>query len=123
MAKGTASLDTLLTDAGGGATRRWFPGVAGAKFTARLATRPWKVARRGAGYWAELAKIAVGYSEVAPSKKDRRFKDDAWRGNPAFRRLAQAYLAWGSAVDELPKGPTGKILKREIEVPEEAKTG
>jgi long-chain acyl-CoA synthetase len=26
-------------------------------------------------------------------------------------------------VDELPKGPTGKILKREIEVPEEAKTG
>ena len=24
--------------------------------------------------------------------------------------------------DELPKGPTGKILKREIEVPEEAKT-
>jgi long-chain acyl-CoA synthetase len=26
-------------------------------------------------------------------------------------------------VDELPKGPTGKILKREIEAPEEAKTG
>ena len=26
-------------------------------------------------------------------------------------------------VDELPKGSTGKILKREIEVPEEAKTG
>jgi long-chain acyl-CoA synthetase len=26
-------------------------------------------------------------------------------------------------VDELPKGPTGKILKREIEVPEEAKAG
>jgi long-chain acyl-CoA synthetase len=26
-------------------------------------------------------------------------------------------------VDELPKGPTGKILKREIEVPSEAKTG
>jgi len=26
-------------------------------------------------------------------------------------------------VDELPKGPTGKILKREIEVPEEVKAG
>ena len=25
-------------------------------------------------------------------------------------------------VDELPKGPTGKILKREVEIPEEAKT-
>jgi long-chain acyl-CoA synthetase len=26
-------------------------------------------------------------------------------------------------VDELPKGPTGKILKREIEAPAEVKTG
>jgi hypothetical protein len=26
-------------------------------------------------------------------------------------------------VDELPKGPTGKILKREIEVPEAIKVG
>jgi long-chain acyl-CoA synthetase len=26
-------------------------------------------------------------------------------------------------VDELPKGPTGKILKREIEVPEQVKAG
>jgi polyhydroxyalkanoate synthase subunit PhaC len=101
MAGGNASLDALLTDAGGGATRRWFPGVAGAKLVARLATRPWKVARRGAGYGGELAKIAIGQSDVAPSKKDRRFKDEAWRGNPAFRRLAQVYLAAGRTVDEL----------------------
>jgi acyl-coenzyme A synthetase/AMP-(fatty) acid ligase len=26
-------------------------------------------------------------------------------------------------VDELPKGPTGKILKREIEIPETVKAG
>jgi long-chain acyl-CoA synthetase len=26
-------------------------------------------------------------------------------------------------VDELPKGPTGKILKREIEIPEAVKAG
>jgi polyhydroxyalkanoate synthase len=101
MAEGSASLDALLSDAGGGATRRWFPGVAGAKLAARLATRPWKVVRRGAGYCGELAKIAVGQSDVAPSTKDRRFKDDAWRGNPAFRRLAQVYLAAGRTVDEL----------------------
>jgi polyhydroxyalkanoate synthase len=101
MAEGAASLDTLLSDAGGGATRRWFPGMAGAKFAARLATRPWKVARRGAGYGGELAKIAVGQSDIAPSKKDRRFADEAWRGNPAFRRLAQAYLAAGKTLDEL----------------------
>jgi polyhydroxyalkanoate synthase len=101
MAERTASLDTLLSDAGGGATRRWFPGVAGAKLAARLATRPWKVVRRGAGYGGELAKIAVGQSDVAPSKRDRRFSDDAWRGNLAFRRLAQVYLAAGKTVDEL----------------------
>jgi polyhydroxyalkanoate synthase len=101
MAEGTASLDTLLADAGRGPVRRWFPGVAAAKLAARLAARPWTVARRGAGYGGELAKIAVGQSDVAPSKKDRRFKDDAWRGNPAFRRLAQAYLAWGRTVDDL----------------------
>jgi polyhydroxyalkanoate synthase len=101
MAEGGASLDTLLADAGGGATRRWFPGVAGAKLVAKLATRPWKVARRGVGYGGELAKIAVGQSDVAPSKKDRRFADEAWRGNPAFRRLAQVYLAAGKTVDDL----------------------
>ena len=101
MADSTASLDLILTEAGGGTSRRWFPGVAGAKFAARLATRPWKVARRGVGYGGELAKIAVGQSDVAPSKKDRRFKDEAWRGNPAFRRLAQVYLAAGRTVDEL----------------------
>ena len=75
--------------------------MAGAKLAARLATRPWKVARRGVGYSGELAKIDVGQSDVAPSKKDRRFRDDAWRGNPAFRRLAQVYLASGKTVDEL----------------------
>ncbi|MEO8690060.1 MAG: alpha/beta fold hydrolase [Solirubrobacteraceae bacterium] len=101
MAEGNVSLDSLLSDAGGGATRRWFPGVAGAKLAAKLATRPWKVARRGLGYSGELAKIAIGQSDVAPSKKDRRFKDEAWRGNPAFRRLAQVYLAAGKTVDEL----------------------
>ncbi len=96
-----AGLDTLLSDAVTGGPRRWFPGVAGAKLTAKLATRPWKVARRGAGYWGELAKITVGQSDLAPAKKDRRFADDAWRGNPGFRRLAQSYLAVGQAVDKL----------------------
>ena len=32
---------------------------------------------------------------------DRRFADPAWTGNPAFRRLAQAYLATGEAIDRL----------------------
>jgi len=95
------ALDVLLTDAAVGPVRRWFPGRAGLNVAARLATRPDRVVRRGAGLAAELAKVAIGRSEVAPPKGDRRFKDPAWEGNPAFRRLAQAYLAAGGTVDRL----------------------
>jgi polyhydroxyalkanoate synthase subunit PhaC len=95
------ALDAMLTDAVMGTSRRWIPGLAGAKAAAKLATRPQKVARRGAGLAAELARIAVGRSDVAPGKSDRRFKDPAWFGNPAFKRLGQSYLATGEAIDQV----------------------
>ena len=57
--------------------------------------------RRALGLTAELAKVAAGRSEVEPPKGDRRFKDPAWEGNPAFRRLAQAYLATARTADDL----------------------
>jgi class II poly(R)-hydroxyalkanoic acid synthase len=95
------ALDAMLTDAVMGTSRRWVPGLAGVKAAAKLATRPRKVARRGAGLAAELAKIAVGRSEVEPPKGDRRFKDPAWAGNPAFKRLGQSYLATGEAIDQV----------------------
>jgi polyhydroxyalkanoate synthase len=95
------ALDVLLTEATMGPVRRWAPGRAGVEVAARLALRPDKVVRRGAGLAAELAKVAVGRSEVAPPKGDRRFKDPAWAENPAFRRLAQTYLAAGATVDGL----------------------
>jgi polyhydroxyalkanoate synthase len=100
-AEGATSLDTLLTDAALGPVRRMVPGRAGIKLAGKLALRPDKVARRGAGLAAELAKIGVGRSELAPPPKDRRFKDEAWAQNPAFRRLVQAYLATGRTVDSL----------------------
>jgi polyhydroxyalkanoate synthase subunit PhaC len=78
---------------------RVLPGVAGLKLAGRLATKPTKVARRGAGLAAELGKVAAGRSELEPEKGDRRFKDKAWQHNPAFRRILQAYLAAGKAVD------------------------
>jgi len=81
--------------------RRWVPGRAGVKLAAKLAVRPDKVARRGVGLSAELAKIAVGRSQLEPSKRDRRFKDEAWAQNPAFKRLLQTYLATGRTVDQL----------------------
>ncbi len=89
----------MLTDAVMGPSRRWVPGLAGVKAVARLATRPRTVARRGGGLAAELARIAVGRSEVAPDKSDRRFKDPAWSGNPAYKRLGQSYLATAETID------------------------
>jgi polyhydroxyalkanoate synthase subunit PhaC len=99
--EGSGALDVLLTDAAMGPVQRWLPGRAGVEVAARLAVRPGKVARRGAGLAAELTKVALGRSEVMPEKGDRRFKDPAWLGNPAFRRIAQSYLAAGAAADGL----------------------
>jgi len=94
-------MDMLLTDNGVSGLRRWVPGPSGLKAAARLAARPDRVVRRYAGFAAETAKIAAGRSEVAPPKGDRRFKDAAWEQNPAFRRLGQFYLLWGSSLDGL----------------------
>ena len=53
------------------------------------------------GLRGELAKIAIGQSDVAPSKKDRRFKDDAWRGNPAVPAARAGLPGAGKTVDDL----------------------
>ncbi|MEA2478568.1 MAG: poly[(R)-3-hydroxyalkanoate] polymerase subunit PhaC [Thermoleophilaceae bacterium] len=98
---GAGGLDAMLTDATEGGIRRWLPGRSAAKAAVKLATRPDKVARHAAGLYAELAKIAIGRSDVEPAKGDRRFKDTAWTTNPAFKRLGQAYLATGRTVDSL----------------------
>jgi polyhydroxyalkanoate synthase subunit PhaC len=96
-----AGLDTMLTDAARGPLRRLVPGRAGLKLAAKLTLHPDTVVSHGAKLAGELAKVTVGRSELAPAKSDRRFKDEAWSSNPAFRRLLQGYLAAGQAVDGL----------------------
>ncbi|HEY7008325.1 MAG TPA: alpha/beta fold hydrolase [Jatrophihabitantaceae bacterium] len=96
-----AALDMLLTEAALGPTRRFFPGRSSLRFAGALARRPQRVASRVGGLAAELGRITVGTSEVAPSKRDRRFADPAWAGNPLLRRSMQAYLATGTAVEGL----------------------
>ena len=91
----------MLTDATRGSLRRLVPGRAGLKLAAKLTLRPDTVVTRGAKLAGELAKVTIGRSELEPAKGDRRFKDEAWSGNPAFRRLLQSYLAAGKAVDGL----------------------
>jgi polyhydroxyalkanoate synthase len=96
-----AGLDSLLTEAARGPLRGWMPGVAGVKFAAKIAVRPDVALRRSAELGTELTKIAIGRSDIEPSKRDRRFKDPAWRGNPALRRLMQSYMAVGRLSEKL----------------------
>ncbi len=96
-----APLDSLLVDAVFGPLRRFNPGMSVVRMAARLATRPRTVARRAAGTAGELAKVAVGYSSVAPAPKDRRFAEQAWTDNPWLRRVLQSYLVTGQATKDL----------------------
>jgi polyhydroxyalkanoate synthase len=98
---GTGNLDALLTDASGSSLRQFVPGKAGVVFAAKLAARPVTVTRRSLGLTRELARVLAGRSQITPNKKDRRFQDPAWSGNPLLRRLVQAYLAAGGTVEQL----------------------
>ncbi|MDF3312162.1 alpha/beta fold hydrolase [Rhodococcus sp. T2V] len=59
------------------------------------------LAHAGAGLGKELAKIALGKSEVRPAKGDRRFGDPAWSSNPSYRRIMQFYLASTGVLDRI----------------------
>jgi polyhydroxyalkanoate synthase len=94
-------LDVMLTDAALGPVRRLIPGVAGIKFASRLASRPFSTTKVTVRTATEMGRIAVGRSKVEIPKRDRRFADPAWNGNPLLRRLCQAYLVSGNALEDL----------------------
>jgi polyhydroxyalkanoate synthase len=94
-----APLDLLLSDAATGMLRLVNPGGSGLRLAAALAGRPRLVARRGTALGGELARIAAGRSQVQPSRRDRRFADPGWAGNPLLRRAMQAYLAAAQAAE------------------------
>ena len=96
-----APLDLLLTQAAIGPARRFLPGRAALRFADALVRRPERLVTRIGGLAGELARVAVGTSEVAPSTRDRRFADPAWAQNPILRRLVQAYLTVGTTVEGL----------------------
>jgi len=70
-------------------------GIAGALLQGR------SVAQAGIGFGKELVRIAMGRSEVSPTRSDWRFKDPTWATNPVYKRLAQGYLAACAAVDRV----------------------
>ena len=69
-------------------------GLAGAMVQVGTRTATNGLPRRAAGLGVELAKVAVGRSSITPDPKDWRFENRAWKENPLFHRLGQAYLAW-----------------------------
>ncbi|TVZ00245.1 alpha/beta fold hydrolase [Trebonia kvetii] len=97
VADGAAALDMLLIEAALGSGRRFFPGRSAVRLARALAARPGVVATRAQSLAGELARIAGGTSGVTATAKDRRFADRAWTGNPALRRVMQAYLATSEA--------------------------
>ncbi len=59
------------------------------------------VTREAVRLGGELARVAVGRSELAPAKGDRRFSDPAWSGNPLFNRIQRGYLAAAGALTKV----------------------
>lgn len=78
------------------------PGRAMADFTAQLWQNPASVLQAGQAaaaewmeFWTAAARRAAGQEVapvIAPERGDRRFMDPAWRDEPVFDYLKQAYL-------------------------------
>ena len=81
--------------------RRFGPDSATTRWALKLASNPGVVIRRVTQLTADLAAIAAGNSEIEPPRRDRRFADTAWKGNPMLRRTVQTYLALGKTAEGL----------------------
>src|SRR3954451_97579 len=93
-AEAVMGLDMVLVDGARGPLRRLVPPARTTlRFARSLAGKPDVVARRSGELAKELGRVVAGRSEVAPHKKDKRFTDPAWSGNPLLRRVMQAHIA------------------------------
>jgi polyhydroxyalkanoate synthase subunit PhaC len=101
LADQAAPLDALLVDAALGPIRRFAPDASTARFAVALARHPRTTGRRLGSLVTEIARIGAGTSTVTPTRRDRRFADDAWTDNPLLRRLVQSYLAAGQTAEQL----------------------
>jgi polyhydroxyalkanoate synthase len=101
-AEAATGLDMILVDAGRGPLRRLVPPAGTAlRLASALARKPGAVAGRSGELVRELGRIAAGRSELAPGRKDKRWADPAWTGNPLLRRAMQTHLAAARTAWEL----------------------
>jgi polyhydroxyalkanoate synthase len=103
QAAARSALDVMLTDAAldEGGVGRFIKPTAAAKVAVKLARRPGRLAGRVRELGGEVGRAALGRSQLAPAKGDRRFADPAWQGNWLLRRVLQAYLATAETVERL----------------------
>src|SRR3954447_15944698 len=95
-------LDMLLVEGARSPLRRFLPPMrTTVNFARSLAAKPDVVGRHARDLAGELGRIGVGRSQVEPNKKDRRFTDPAWSGNPLLRRVMQAHLATAQTAEKL----------------------
>jgi polyhydroxyalkanoate synthase subunit PhaC len=93
-ADAVTGLDMVLVDGARGPLRRLVPPARTTlRFVKSLAGKPDVLARHSGDFVKELGRVVAGRSEVAPHKKDKRFADPAWNGNPLLRRAMQAHIA------------------------------
>jgi polyhydroxyalkanoate synthase len=97
----SAPLDMLLTAAAFGPARWITPRADALRLTAAMATHPRLIAGRGWQLLSELSRVTLGTSTLRPSRRDRRFADPGWTGNPWLRRSVQAYLAAAQTAESL----------------------
>src|SRR4051794_36991577 len=71
-----------------GVIRRSFAAREAATLGTHLARRPQAVAAPLARLGARTARIATRRSDYDPARRDRRYTDAGWRGNPIFKALA-----------------------------------
>lgn len=74
--------------------------MSGVEVLRKAVRQPIVGAEHSARLLAEVARIAVGASDIAPDPRDRRFADDAFADNGLFRRLVQSWCAVEHATDD-----------------------
>jgi polyhydroxyalkanoate synthase subunit PhaC len=65
------------------------------------AMNPLTTVRESARLYGEWLKIMAGQSTREVPAKDWRFADPTWREHPVYKRLAQGYLAFCDAIDQV----------------------
>jgi polyhydroxyalkanoate synthase len=63
--------------------------------------RPRPLAREAVHVSRDLVSIVRGTDKLTPSARDKRFADPAWTSHSVYRRVAQAYVAAGGALNRL----------------------